>query len=245
METSLMLALAVPALAALAVRRQFLTAGGAAAAAAIGVAIAVMNAALFTLLLVFFVTSSLLTRLRAELKRSLGLRDVAGRGAVQVVCAGAPALAFAALHALTGDSRLLCAAVTAVAAVTADTWASEVGIAYGGTPRFILAPGRRVRPGVSGGVTLVGSVASAAGALTIALLAHAMGVDAPAWKVALFGYVGELVDSLLGAALQTGYICNGELASGTATSCVRRGALTNESVNLLSGLAAGALSAAV
>jgi uncharacterized membrane protein len=90
----------------------------------------------------------------------------------------------------------------------------------------------------------VGAAASFTGALFIALLAQLLGVGGPLWKVAALGYLGEVLDSVLGAALQVKYICNGKVSETPAAGCRRRGLLSNEAVNLVSGLAVGALFAA-
>ncbi|MBE3584116.1 MAG: DUF92 domain-containing protein [Limnochordaceae bacterium] len=54
----------------------------------------------------------------------------------------------------------------AIAEATGDTWASEIGRRYGGTPRR-LRDWRPVPAGSSGGVTAIGTAAAAAGALLI------------------------------------------------------------------------------
>jgi uncharacterized membrane protein len=54
-----------------------------------------------------------------------------------------------------------------------DTWASEIGSAFAGAPRLVLPPFRRVPRGTNGGVTIVGTLASAAGGLTVGLAAAA------------------------------------------------------------------------
>jgi uncharacterized protein (TIGR00297 family) len=146
----------IVALALLALRRGFLTVRGTVSAIAVGTVVAVAHTGLFLLMAFFFLSSSLLTRVRAEWKRAMGLKDVAGRSLRQVIGVGTPIAVYVALYTLTGDSRFLGAATVAVAVATADTWASEVGVAYGGRPRHVLAPWRKLDPGVSGGVTLVG-----------------------------------------------------------------------------------------
>lgn len=241
MELSLIVVPSIAALALLALKKGFLTVRGTVSAIVVGSAVAVAHMGLFLLLVAFFVSSSLLTRLRAEWKRAMGLKDVSGRSLRQVAGVGTPIAVFSLLYVATGDPRLLGAAAVAVAVANADTWASEVGVAYGGRPRHILAPWRTLEPGVSGGVTLVGTAASFAGALFIALFAQLLGVGGPLWKVAIFGYLGEVLDSVLGATLQIKYICNGKVSESPVAGCKRRGFLSNETVNLVSGLVVGTL----
>ncbi|MFN3804453.1 MAG: DUF92 domain-containing protein [Pyrobaculum sp.] len=237
--------LAVPSivlLAFFALRRGYLTQRGTISAIVVGSVVALAHTALFALLAAFFLTSSLLTKVRADWKRSLGLKDVGGRSLRQVAGVGGPVAVFAALYMATGRAEFLGAAVVAIAVATADTWASEVGVAYGGTPRYVLAPWRKVEPGLSGGVTLAGSAASLAGASFIAVLAWFIQAPVSLWKVAAFGYLGELLDSVLGALGQKKYICDGFMSETPRAGCVERGFLNNEAVNFLSGVSVGLLS---
>lgn len=236
---------AMAALAAFALRRRYVTARGAVGGVAVGAATALADLRLLAVLVFFFLTSSFLTRLRAQWKASMGLKDVGGRSLRQVVGVGTPIATFAALYLATGREAFLGAAAVSAAAAAADTWASEVGVAYGGTPRYILAPWRRVEPGVSGGVTAVGVAASAAGAVATALVAWRLGlVSSPALAAAL-GYLGEVLDSLLGATLQVKYRCGEDIRETPAEGCARSGLLSNEAVNLLAGLAVGLAYAAL
>ncbi|MEM1519305.1 MAG: DUF92 domain-containing protein [Pyrobaculum sp.] len=240
MEFQLAALSSIAALAVFALWRGFLTPRGAASAIVVGSLAILAHVGLFLLLVWFFVTSSLFTKLKADWKKSIGLKDVSGRSLGQVFGVGTPIALFAFLYILTGDVKFLGAAAVAVAVATADTWASEIGVAYGGAPRYILTPWRRVEPGVSGGVTPVGVLASLAGAFTVGVLAQIF-TSVDFWKVALLGYVGELLDSVLGAALQIKYICNGAVSETQRAGCVKRGFLTNEAVNLISGVSVGVL----
>ncbi len=232
-------------LAFLALWRGYLTRRGAISAVVVGTAVSAAGLSLFALLALFFLSSSALTKLKSDMKRAMGLKDVGGRSLRQVAGVGSPIAVFALLYLATGRVEFLTAAVVAVAVATADTWASEVGVAYGGRPRYILAPWRSVEPGVSGGVTAVGTAAAVAGASFIAVSSWVLQLPVPVWKVLLFGYVGELLDSLLGALLQRKYICAGGVFETPRAGCVERGVLNNESVNFVSGFAAGSMAALV
>ncbi|MFN7105145.1 MAG: DUF92 domain-containing protein [Pyrobaculum sp.] len=242
MEPSFLAVPSIVLLALLALRRGYLTQRGTISAIVVGSVVAVAHTGLFVLLAIFFLASSLLTRVRAEWKKSLGLKDVGGRSLRQVAGVGGPVAIFAALYMATGRVEFLGAAVVAIAVATADTWASEVGVAYGGAPRYILAPWRKVEPGLSGGVTLAGTAASLAGAFFIAVLAWVIHAPVSPWKIFLFGYIGELLDSVLGALAQRKYICGSFMSETPRAGCVERGFLNNESVNFLSGITVGLLS---
>lgn len=100
---------------------------------------------------------------------------------------------------------------SALAASTADTWASEAGILSSKDPVSIITF-RRVRPGMSGGVSILGSFSSMLGSILVALLwyvSYAVPTDSVyillASVVAVSGIIGSLVDSILGATLQGHY----------------------------------------
>lgn len=102
------------------------------------------------------------------------------------------------------------------AAVAADTFSSELGILAKGKPRLITAPWRVVPPGTNGGVTAMGLGAGALGAYLIALTSTFLmpfcqdwTFDDKAkftWVIAIAGFCGTLLDSLLGAIFQASVI---------------------------------------
>lgn len=89
-----------------------------------------------------------------------------------------------------------------LAAATADTWATELGSLSSRLPRLITT-GQPVAPGTSGGITLVGTLASMGGALLIAAAGAAAGQSPWFWGALLGGIAGSVCDSLLGATIQS------------------------------------------
>jgi uncharacterized protein (TIGR00297 family) len=138
------------------------------------------------------------------------------------------------------------------ACCAADTWASELGILSKKPPRLITT-WAVVPPGTNGGVSVLGTVASAAGGFFIGLLFYVSGLVlcpsgvVPQWPVLVFGIVsgliGSILDSIVGATLQvtwfdtsTNKISPRPPARTTAVFQHICGldVLTNEQVNLVS-----------
>lgn len=236
-----------------------LTASGAAVATVVGAAAVAAGWAWGALVVLYFVASSALSRAgRAEkARRTRGIvakdgardaRQVLANGGVFAVCA----IAIAAKGGAAGHAVPLAAA-GALAASTADTWATEVGTLLGGTPRGLLTL-RPVPAGTSGAVSLAGTVAMVGGALFVALAARALSLSHVGGAVAIVasaGCAGAVVDSLLGATVQERRWCDacscaterGRHDCGAATRHAGgvRG-LDNDVVNLAATLA-GAVTA--
>ncbi|MGB0653000.1 MAG: DUF92 domain-containing protein [Thermoplasmatota archaeon] len=157
------------------------------------------------------------TRIGRQTKKERRVEEARGgeRGVSNVIANGAAA-ALAAIAALMVDPAAAALAfTTAVAAVTADTLASEVGV-LSKAPRRILPPFQRLPPGANGGVSWLGQAAAATGAIIIAAVAVAlMGLPwQHAWVPVLFGFAGCQVDSVLGATLERDDVRDGVLSKG-------------------------------
>ncbi len=163
------------------------------------------------LMLAFFISSSLLSRMFSSRKKNLAQKFEKGsrRDWAQVFAnggAGAFLAVVSLLFPFEGWPWLAFAG--AMATVTADTWATELGVLSPTKPRLITS-GKPVPTGTSGGVTLMGTVATFAGGTFIGLTGWAF---APDYRTAAFltvvafaGLAGSLVDSLLGATIQAIY----------------------------------------
>ena len=164
------------------------------------------------LLLAFFVSSSALTRAFKGAKQGAEEKYEKGgqRDEMQVLSNGGVAAAFVLLHAVFPMAAWPSIGFAgALAAVNADTWATELGVLNPGRPRLITALGTPVDKGTSGAVSLVGTLASLLAAALIGGLAALM-IPVSAGLlvgIALAGLIGSLVDSLLGATVQALYYC--------------------------------------
>ncbi len=218
-------------IAGAALQTRALTKAGALAAFAVGTLTHGSGGSAFTLvLLAFFGPSVALSRIGRASKRQLvdigkgGARDasqVFANGGVATVCA-----VFAARSRGARAARWTAAFAGAYAAATADTWGTEIGTLMQHAPRsiFTLQP---IATGLSGGVTLPGSLAEVAGAVwiagaTIAALRFVARDDLDdranadaaregrrssrplrlALTLTVAGIAGALIDSAAGASLQ-------------------------------------------
>src|SRR5215208_2973457 len=167
------------------------------------------------LLLTFFITSSGLSRAFRKRKEDLSEKFSKGheRDAGQVFGNGGLATLFAGLHAFYPESILPWLGFAAsLAAVNADTWATELGVLNPTPPRMITNLSKRVEKGTSGGISLFGTLASLLGAAVIALPAVLFSPSGPLSTnyfllIAASGVAGSLFDSFLGATVQAMYYC--------------------------------------
>lgn len=238
-------------------RANSLTARGALTATAVGALATAAGWEWAALLLVFFVSSSVLTRWKSALKaqRAGGVVEKGGaRDATQVLANGALYAVAVAAGTWQGNTMFHWFGLGVLATVTSDTWGTEVGVALGREPRLLLTS-RRVAAGTSGAVSAVGSVASAAGAALIATAARVLGVPGvAAAAAALGGLAGAFADTVLGASLQERRRCVPCNAAterlvhtcGHATVAVGgiRG-FRNDLVNLASGALGGVVAVVV
>lgn len=206
------------------------------------------------LLISFFVTSSAISHYRAREKEPLAEKFAKGgkRDLAQVLSNGGVGAALALLHYLLPSGFWLAAFLGSMAAASADTWGTELGVLSSRRPRMITT-GLEVVVGTSGAVTLVGLLSSLAGSLTIGLFGVllfwflgpqvTLGMGA---ATVIAGFAGSLLDSLLGATVQAIYWCPRDEVEterfpyhtcGTPTA-LRRGWrwLHNDGVNFLATL---------
>jgi uncharacterized protein (TIGR00297 family) len=205
-------------------------------------------------LIVFFATATALSKLRTSRSTSMRQQRGSQRDAVQVLANGAVPAVLALVAIATDNSIWILAAMCAIAAATADTWATEVGRLTGATPRSIISL-KLVPVGTSGAVSVPGTIASLAGGVAIGGFV-AFGIAAgwldasTSWKVgfvtiAFAGLAGSLLDSGFGATVQETFRCDTcnettESRGRHTTHVVRRNGgipgINNDVVNLASTL---------
>ena len=243
-------------IAALAYRLGMLSRSGAIAAAGLGTVVFGLGGWEWSIVLIlFFGSSSALTRLLKGSKTELDSVFSKGgkRDAGQVLANGGAAGLMVAAHAVWPQAGWPWAAFCgALAAANADTWATELGVLSQTAPRLITSL-RSVVRGTSGGVTLVGTLASLGGSLLIAACGTVLQPSSGmlgGWLplqflagVTLAGFLGGLGDSALGATMQGIFFCptcqketerHPYHTCGTATQRVRGLSwLDNDRVNMI------------
>lgn len=239
-------------IAAVARRAGALTIRGAAAAVVVGILGTAAGLGWGAMLIGFFLASTGLGRIGRDMRaRRIGgiVAKGGARDASQVVANGG-IFAGAALGYLMHPSPLWMAlGGGALGAAAADTWATEIGTLARQAPRHIIA-GTPVPPGTSGGVTVVGLMASIAGAGFIGGLGALAGWPrAAVVAIVVGGVAGSLADSLLGGVAQVRRWCDRctmateqPLHLCGSTTRITGGIpwLDNDAVNLLSVMVGGA-----
>ena len=201
--------------------------------------IAFTNVWWFLLLLTFYLLGGGFTKYKYEYKKSLGIAQGKGgaRGYRNVFSNSIVAIAASICYTIFPHASYLFLYIYlgSVATATGDTLASEVGTTYKGSPRMITTL-KKVEPGTDGGVSTLGETAALLGSLVIAIFAILFGViEVNPIRlcligmaiVAVSGFVGTNIDSLLGATLQ------------------QRGILSNNGVNVVSTIAGGLVAGAI
>lgn len=205
---------------------------------------------------VFFLTSSLLSRYKSKRKEHLGELHEKGsaRDWAQVAANGGTAAIAGMANFFSPDPVWLIILAISIASANADTWASELGVLSKQQPVSIKSF-RRVPRGTSGAISGFGTAASAAGSLLIALTGGYLFSEGTDWIffIFLFGVAGALLDTLLGAYIQTGFKCvRCNLLTEKLTHCTIPTEqvsgfyrINNDAVNFISCFAAAALGASL
>jgi len=218
------------------------------------------------LLIAFFVSSSALSNYREVEKQGLAEKFAKGhqRDIGQALANGGWGAVLAVAYAFTPHLALRAAFVGAMASVTADTWATELGVLSRSQPRLVTTR-QPVPVGTSGGVSVLGTAMSAAGGFFIGLVMFLLSSVATGkalnwidlWIIVVGvvgGLAGSLFDSLLGATVQGIYYCDRcaketektRHGCGQVTRLVRGYRwLNNDLVNLLSSVVGSIVAAVV
>ncbi|KAJ2022581.1 hypothetical protein IWW57_003368 [Coemansia sp. S610] len=232
-------------------------------------------------LLAFFISSSYWTKYQARAKARLDpcYAKASRRDWKQVLCNGGVGAVISVVYQYNFDGRrpadmsleerklmtlLIWGYIGFYSCCAADTWASELGTLSSDWPVLITTL-KQVPPGTNGGVSKLGMLASFAGGALIGLTADvAMWVQYfGAYKSgalpripynmlgSVFGMLGSLIDSLLGATVQASYAVNKRIASDISANelsqvkgavlVAGRDVLSNNMVNVVASVSTMAI----
>lgn len=151
----------------------------------------------------FFLSSVIFTRINDRVthkSQGFGKRNI-----WQVMANILAAILFSAWFLINRDPLFTFFFLSVIAAVTADTWASEIGPVFQ-KKCFSLSKMRMDTAGISGGISIAGTLASLSGSFLVSLLGMVSlmeNLDAlPLIFLTLSGFLASLVDSLLGAFVE-------------------------------------------
>ncbi|QKS70914.1 DUF92 domain-containing protein [Paenalkalicoccus suaedae] len=245
----MLLAVGIILLAYLGYKLQALSQSGAGMAVLVGFGVLIgfqLNGLL--VLAAFFFSALVLSKVfRSTTEEVKGDR----RDWVQVFVNGGMGSILGVLYYATGEAIFSILFVISFAVATSDTWASTIEKAIGKNPIHL----RTLKPmtsRISGGVTVIGTIAALLGAAFIASLGMILfdyEVTLFVWVI-LIGFIGQFIDSILGAFIQATYQCPMCKKTTERTTCHVQTELvqghryiTNDIVNLLSIAITVALSA--
>ena len=127
-----------------------------------------------------------------------------GRSAMQVIANAGVAIIF--VIALNDSQKSIPLVIFVFAIAMSDTMSSEIGKRFKGAT-YDICSFKKIEPGLSGGISTIGTLAGLMGSLIIALAALLYSFDFRfSMSVCLIGFLGMLVDSLLGSTAQGKYL---------------------------------------
>ncbi|RLG10685.1 MAG: hypothetical protein DRN64_02535 [Thaumarchaeota archaeon] len=251
-----MVILSVIALAAS--RYRFLDKSGVAASIPIGYLVIVFGGLrYFALLFIFFLISSLATRIRVRILGESFVNKDHVRSWRNVIANGLTPTFIMVLSGVVPsmESRVVAAGyLGAIGTAFADTLATEVGMIFGKRPRLIIGL-RKVERGTPGAVTCYGYLGGASALLLLCALAWVLKLASPmtAMATVISGILGMTIDSFLGAGIQAKYLCRvcGKIVE-SPSHCGREaekiagvGWIDTHMVNLISTAIGAAIAAAL
>lgn len=165
-------------------------------------------------ILTFFILSSLLSKIAERLSK----KDVSSifekgsrRDYKQVIANGGVPLLIVVMSNLLPSLSVDWYKIylLSVAISTADTWSTEFGTLFANKV-YLITNFKKVTPGISGGISLIGTIGGISGSVFIVLSAgFFIELNLEIFiSIILFALIGNLLDSLIGAKIQVTYKCS-------------------------------------
>jgi uncharacterized protein (TIGR00297 family) len=207
-------------IAGLAYRKNNLNKSGMIAAIILGTMVYGWGHWVFYVFMMFFFMSSLLIRKfvtvfypSAHIVLMTHRHKHEARSWVQVLANGGLLGLIGFYYSIAPSNLVVFMAALSMAAATSDTWASEIGILSNQKPKSLIRR-QEMEKGLSGGVTSLGLWASLGGSALIGLVFGVYGLMISGFSLNLIwatllcmlgGFIGSLIDSILGEFFQAKY----------------------------------------
>lgn len=203
----------------------------------------------FVLLAVFLFGSVAVDKIKKRKRNDDSITEKGEcRDSVQVLANGLIPMLMAVLFSITTEKAFLVGYVAALAEAFADTCASGLGVYSNST--FDIFKMKKIKSGLSGGMSVVGTIASLIGAVSLCALSFVFVSDLKILLIASSAaFLGSIFDSFLGSLFQIKYkcrVCNEIIERKVHCNkfCKKHSGFEffdNDVVNLFSGAFAAAL----
>ncbi len=162
-------------------------------------------------ILTFFIFSSLISKIKKSnnINFENNIEKSSKRNHIQVLANGGVGGVLVTLNYFFPSELFYFTFVSSIAAVCADTWSTEIGTMYRTTAINILTF-KTIQQGISGGVSLIGTLGGVLGAIIISL-SSMFWISSRNFTYIFFiifaGIIGNIFDSIIGASIQAKYRC--------------------------------------
>lgn len=201
-------------------------------------------------IITFFILSSILSKVREKVNQEVNLyfEKSATRDYMQVISNGGLGGVLVVANKFYPSELFYSIYVASLAAVCADTWATEIGTLKK-TKTYNILNLKPAEQGISGGISAIGSLGAFLGAVAIAVSALFWINDILYFSLLIIfaGVAGSFIDSILGASIQAQNKCpvckkitEKETHCGKSTEHFKGIKwFNNDLVNLFSGISGG------
>lgn len=160
----------------------------------------------------FFILSSALSKISEKFtdkKSVIKAEKGSQRDMGQVIANGGIPLLIILLNYFFENSAWYLIFLVAIAVHTSDTWSTEGGTAFA-RGAYMITTFKKIKCGESGGVSLIGSIFGILGSATIIIIGNYFVTlnFKTFFSLVALGFIGNIIDSLIGATIQAKYKCN-------------------------------------
>ena len=189
---------------------KLLTVNGCLGAAAVGFVIGALGGVDWLALLILFALAGFAaTKAGFTKKREMGVQEGkhGERGMKNILGVAIPALIMAVLNGLLPQytTEFTIGYIATIAVAAADTAGSELGVRDPNV--WLITTFKRTEPGTNGGISVKGTLISLAASVFVSLIGYAiltLGMDMLVVIPMICGFIGCMLDSLVGATLEDG-----------------------------------------